>query len=135
MIRSSEDGTPVLDLRTYKLAPGGRGEFERIFREGALPMLVRYRIEVIGYGPSFADDAYYYLARAFPSVSAREEQLGSFYGSAEWKQNYQAVVAELIETYHTVVIPGTSGIAEELKAAATSVGTDLSRRPGVRVRR
>lgn len=37
---------PVLDLRTYKLVPGGGEEFDRIFRERALPMLHRFGIDV-----------------------------------------------------------------------------------------
>ncbi len=104
---------PVLDLRTYKLVPGGRDEFDRIFREGALPMLRRHGVQVIGYGASLDDD-HYYLARAFPSASRREEQLAFFYGSEEWRQTYEAAVMTLIETYHTVVIPLRSAIAEAL---------------------
>ncbi len=109
---SDKSHPPVLDLRTYKLVSGSRDEFDRIFREGALPMLRRHGVQVVGYGPSLDDDDHYYLARAFPSASRRQEQLGTFYGSEEWRQTYQAAVMALIETYHTVVIPLGSGIAE-----------------------
>ena len=105
---------PVLDLRTYKLVPGGRETFESIFREGALPMLGRHEIEVVGYGPSLVDEEHYYLARAFPSASRREQQLGGFYGSEEWQQRYERAVMDLIESYHTVVIPRTPRIAQAL---------------------
>jgi hypothetical protein len=50
------DRTPVLDLRTYKLVPGWRKTFDDILRERALPMLRRYGTEVVGCGPSLADD-------------------------------------------------------------------------------
>jgi NIPSNAP len=109
---------PVLDLRTYELVPGGRETFDRIFREGALPMLGRHEIEVVGYGPSLADDDYYYLARAFPSEARRQEQLGAFYGSEEWRQLYNGPVLELIESYHRVVIPQTPGITQALASDA-----------------
>lgn len=104
----------VLDLRTYKLVPGGREVFDRILRESALPMLGRYEIDVVGYGPSLLDDDHYYLARAFPSVSCRGQRLGAFYGSEEWTQSYEGAVSELIETYHTVVIPLTESIERAL---------------------
>src|SRR6266545_3882906 len=81
-----------------------RREFDRIFREGALPMLHRFGIEVVGYGPSIDDGEVYYLMRVFPSAARREEQLDSFYGSDEWRQNHRDAVLALIETYHTVVI-------------------------------
>ena len=85
--RSDEPSTRVLDIRTYKLVPGGGEEFDRIVRESALPMLQRFGIEVIGHGPSLDDDDLYYLMRTFPSAARREEQLDSFYGSDEWRQN------------------------------------------------
>jgi hypothetical protein len=99
------NATPVVDVRTYRLVPGGRDEFDRIFREGALPMLRRFGIAVVAYGPSLTDDDGYFLMRAFASTARREEQLGSFYGSDEWRENYEDVVTALIENYHTVVIP------------------------------
>jgi hypothetical protein len=107
--RGDEGRTPVLDIRTYKLAPGERDDFDRIFRENALPMLQRFGIQVVGYGPSLVDDDRYCLIRAFPSAARREEQLDSFYGSDEWRQNYQDAVTALIKTYHTVVIPLPAG--------------------------
>ena len=109
---------PVLDLRTYKLVPGGREAFDRTFREGALPMLGRHEIEVVGYGPSLADDEHYYLARAFPSDARRLEQLGAFYGSEEWRQRYDGPVIELIVSYHRVVIPQMPRITQALASDA-----------------
>jgi hypothetical protein len=102
--RSDEPDTRVLDIRTYRLVRGGGEEFDRIVREGALPMLHRFGIDVAGYGPSIDDGDLYCLMRVFPSVAQREEQLDSFYGSDEWRQNHRDAVLALIETYHTVVI-------------------------------
>jgi hypothetical protein len=102
---SMSEPAPVLDVRTYKLVLGGREEFDRIFREGALPMLRRAGISVVGYGPSIVDDDGYFLMRFFESSAEREEQLGSFYGSDEWRESYEDAVMALIENYHTIVIP------------------------------
>jgi hypothetical protein len=110
------DAEPVLDLRIYKLRLGRRETFASIFEDEALPMLRRYEIDVVGYGPSLADADRYYLARAFASSSQREQQLGAFYGSDEWQQGYEERVMELIEAFHTVVIPLTPGIAHALGA-------------------
>ncbi len=117
MSRSAEPGTRVLDLRTYRLVPGGGEEFDRIFRERALPMLQRFGIEVVGYGRSLDDGDVYYLMRAFPSAARREEQLDSFYGSDEWLQNHRDVAMALIETYHTVVIQLTPTIGQAVLSA------------------
>lgn len=101
---SAQPSTAVLDLRSYKLVPRGGEEFDRIFRECALPMLQRYRIDVVGYGPSLEDGDVYYLMRAFPSAAVRHEQLGAFYGSAEWRDNHRESVLALIESYLTLLI-------------------------------
>jgi ketosteroid isomerase-like protein len=108
-----------MDLRTYALVPGRRQAFDRILCEEALPMLRREGIHVVGYGPSLADTDHYFLARAFASRDQREEQLTAFYGSDEWRQNYEDTVMQLIESYHTVVIPLGPGIAEALDVDAS----------------
>jgi hypothetical protein len=84
--------------------PGGGAEFDRLTRDRALPMLLRFGIQVVGYGPSLEDSDVYYLMRAFPSAARREEQLDAFYGSDEWRQDHRDAVLALIETYHTVLI-------------------------------
>jgi hypothetical protein len=94
----------VLDLRTYKLVSGGGAEFDRIFRERTLPMLRRHGIDVVGHGPSLEDGDVYYLMRTFPSAAVRDDQLGAFYGSAEWRDNHRESVLALIQSYHTVLI-------------------------------
>lgn len=98
-------GVAVVDLRTYRLVEGGRDEFDRIFRDAALPLLESRGIEVSGFGPSLADDRHYYLARTFPSEQDRERLLASFYDSAEWRDGYAERVDALIESFHHLVVP------------------------------
>jgi NIPSNAP len=96
-------GGPVLDLRTYRLVPGGQAEFDRIFREAVGPMLERRGIEVVAHGPSLGDDRHYFLARRFASEAEREQQLAEFYGSDEWAP-YNDEVLSLIESFHHLVV-------------------------------
>jgi hypothetical protein len=95
----------VVDLRTYRIVPGGRDEFDRIFREAVHPMLQARGIEVVGHGPSLLDDRHYYLARRFPSEEERALALDSFYGSAEWLDTYAEIVTRLVESFHHLVVP------------------------------
>jgi hypothetical protein len=111
---------PVLDLRTYKLVPGGGDEFERIVRERALPMLQRFGIEVVGCGPSLDDGDLHYLMRAFPSAARRNEQLEAFYGSDEWHRNHRDAVLALIESYHALLVQLTPTIGHALTSAISS---------------
>jgi hypothetical protein len=118
--QADEPNTRVFDLRTYKLVPGGRDAFDRLFRENALPMLNRYGIQVVGYGPSLGDDDHYYLLRAFASAARRDEQLDSFYGSDEWRRDYRDAVLALIETHHVLVIEPPPAIRQALESALST---------------
>lgn len=102
----------VLDVRVYELVPGGGEEFDRIFREHALPMLNRHEIEVVAYGRSLMDGDQYCLIRRFASLAQRDERLGAFYGSSEWLLSYDEQVDALIKSYRTVVISDVSVSAE-----------------------
>jgi hypothetical protein len=101
----------VLDIRTYRLVPGGRNEFDRLFRERALPMLERHAIRVVAFGPSIADEDHYVLVRAFESAVERQDQLGVFYGSSEWRETLNDQVMALIESFHVVAIPSPADLA------------------------
>jgi hypothetical protein len=115
MNASAASGPTILDVRMYKLVPGGRDEFDRIFREGALPMLGRYGIDVACYGPSLDDQDHYCLIRAFASVAQRDERLEAFYGSEEWRQNYRDAVLALIVDYHVATIEVTTAMRQTLR--------------------
>jgi len=113
-----ETGASVLDIRTYRTVEGKRDEFVRIMADGAVPMLRRYGVEVVAFGPSIHDDVHAFLIRFFRSLAEREEQLGRFYGSDEWLNNYDERVMALIQAYHTVVTPATLEVASALSAFA-----------------
>jgi hypothetical protein len=94
----------ILDIRTYRLVAAARPEFDRILREEALPMLARFGIPVVAFGPSIADDDGYVLIRSFESASERESKLGAFYGSDEWRERFDERVGTLIGDYQVVAL-------------------------------
>jgi hypothetical protein len=83
MTRADEQPLPVLDVRTYNLEPGAGEEFDRLVREHSLPMLHRLGID----------------------AARRDAQLGSFYSSDEWRQNYRDTALALVDAYHIAVLP------------------------------
>lgn len=103
----SSDAGPtaaVVEIRSYNLKPGTRDRFHQMFLKDALPMLQRWKIDVVGYGPSLHDGDSYYLMRSFPSVEARERTEDAFYASEEWRQGPREAILACIESYTTVVI-------------------------------
>lgn len=94
----------IVEIRTYRLKPGGGEAFMRVFRDEAAPLLRQYGLRVIDCGLSLTDTDEAYLIRAFDSLEQREEQEGAFYSSADWANGPRATVISLIDNYHTVVL-------------------------------
>ena len=94
----------VLEIRSYNLKPGARDRFHQLFVREALPMLKRWSVDVVAYGPSLHDDNSYFLMRSFPGVVERQQREDAFYGSAEWRNGPREAILADIDTYTTIVI-------------------------------
>src|SRR5215216_2476651 len=93
-----------VEIRSYNLKHGTRDEFHRLFIEEAFPMLKRWNVDVVAYGPSLHDKVSYYLIRRYDSVAQREESENAFYGSDEWRQGPREAIVSLIENYAEIVL-------------------------------
>jgi hypothetical protein len=103
-------------MRLFKLQPGTRPEFDRISRDGTIPMMRRYGINVLDFGPMLNDEDGYFLLRAFSSEEDRVEKSQAIYATAEWEENYDAPVTAMISDYRTAVIPASRSLAPDLVA-------------------
>ena len=104
---AQKDG-PVVEFRSYTLKPGTRDAFHQLVLEYSLPMLQRWKITVLGYGPSLQEDSSYYLIRAYPGLEARQQSEDAFYGSDEWKKGPREAIVSKIVGYTTVILPADS---------------------------
>ena len=53
-----------VEIRSYNLKPGTRAEFNRVASAESIPMLKRWGVDVVAFGPSPHDSDTYYLIRA-----------------------------------------------------------------------
>jgi hypothetical protein len=95
----------VLEIRTYRLKAGSGARFHRAVVEKSLPMLERWGVEVVAYGPSLDDADLYFLVRAYASVDELRESQDAFYGSDEWRQGPREEIVSMIESDISVVVP------------------------------
>ena len=93
-----------LEIRSYSLKPGSGEEFQRLFLEDALPLLERWHIDVVAYGPSLHDENSYYLMRHYDSLAQREESENAFYSSDEWRKGPREAILACIENYAEIVM-------------------------------
>lgn len=96
--------TLFVEIRSYNLKLGTRQEFHRLFVETALPMLKRWKVDVLRYGASLHDEDTYYLMRAYASLEDRQQSQDAFYESDEWRQGPREPLLALIENYTSIVI-------------------------------
>jgi hypothetical protein len=95
----------VVEIRTYVLRAGTGGDFHRLVVEESLPMLQRWGVDVLAYGPSLDDEDSYYLIRAYGSLAERQRSQNAFYGSDEWRHGPREAIVSRIESHSSVVLP------------------------------
>ena len=94
----------VLEVRSYNLKPGTREQFHQLFVRESLPLLRRWNVDVVAYGPSLHDNDSYFLMRAFSSLEERDRVEDAFYGSPQWRDGPRAAVLAAIDAYTTIII-------------------------------
>lgn len=105
----------TVEVRSYNLKAGARPEFHRLASEVAVPMLRRWKIDVVAHGPSPHDETSYYLIRAYASPVDRERSEEAFYGSDEWRNGPRERVLALIESYTTIILDLDGATIEGLR--------------------
>jgi hypothetical protein len=93
-----------VEIRSYNLKPGTRSTLHELMVEQAVPMLRRWKVDVVAHGPSLHDEDSYFLIRAYASVAERQRSQDDFYGSAEWRQGPRESILALIDSYTSVVL-------------------------------
>jgi hypothetical protein len=93
-----------VEIRSMNLKNGTREEFHRRFLEKALPLLKKWNMDVVAFGPSLHDENSYYVIRAFESLDDRQVREDAYYGSTDWRLGPREEMLALIENYFDIVI-------------------------------
>lgn len=119
----------TVEIRSYHLKPGTRDRFHQLFLTEALPMLRRWKVDVVSYGPSLHDKDSYFLMRGFASVDQRQKDEDAFYGSEEWITGPRERVLADIDSYATIVVQLDAVTVQGLRKAGgqamTATASDL----------
>ena len=93
----------ITEIRIYKFKENSAEKFIKVFTEQSLPMMKRWKINVVDYGFSLIDKESFYLIRNYESVAQRKESQDAFYGSDEWINGPEKEIMNCIDTYNTIV--------------------------------
>ncbi|MGH9883551.1 MAG: NIPSNAP family protein [Pyrinomonadaceae bacterium] len=105
----------MVEIRSYNLKPGSRNQFHRLVLRESLPLLNRWGVDVVAFGPSLHDSNSYYLIRAYESLDDRQSSQDAFYGSAEWRQGPREAIVSLIDSDTSIVIEMDSSVVDSLR--------------------
>ena len=97
-------GRRVVEFRALNIKPGSRAEFHRVYVERSLPLLRKWKFDVVSYGPSPHDETSYYVIRSFKDLAERQASEDAFYGSDDWRKGPREALLSLIESYADVVL-------------------------------
>jgi hypothetical protein len=105
----------VVEIRSYLLKPGTAAEFDRLVAGVTAPMLRRWQVDVVAFGPSLRDRHAYYLMRAYDSPEDLERSEAAFYGSDEWRLGPRHAILACIDSYISIVIEMDGAAVEGLR--------------------
>lgn len=101
---SEESSKGVIEILTLTLKPGTRDKFSQIYVNEALPLLKKWKFQVVAHGPSQHDENSYYVIRHFKSLEERQKAEDAYYGSDDWRKGPRTAILSLIEHDSYIVV-------------------------------
>ena len=94
----------IIEILTIDVKPGKRDEFQKLYETEALPLLRKWKFDVVAHGPSLHDANSYYVIRAFKSVEDRQQAEDAYYGSDDWKNGPRKAILALVDHFAYTVV-------------------------------
>jgi len=110
-----------VEIRSYNLKPGRRDEFHRLVCQESYPLMKRWGVDIVAFGPSLHDDISYFLIRGYESLEHRQTSQDALYGSSEWRMGPREAIVGLIDSDTSIVIEMDSTVVDSLRAISFGV--------------
>ena len=94
----------MIEILILNLKEGTREEFHHVYVTQSLPLLKKWKINVVAHGRSLHDENTYYVIRLFQSLEDRQISEDAFYGSEDWKNGPREAIVSRIESSATMVV-------------------------------
>jgi hypothetical protein len=103
----------IVEVRSYRIKPGHRDEFIKLFETRAAPALRSYGMKVLGPLLDVENPNKFVFLRSFPTLEARDEMKNAFYGSDLWKNDLEGIAMPLIESYDVILCESSTGYSSD----------------------
>jgi quinol monooxygenase YgiN len=105
----------IVEVRSYRIKPGYREEFIRLFETKAIPALRKYGMKVVGPMLDVENPNKFVFLRSFPSLEERDRIKDAFYGSEIWKNELERFAMPLLDSYDVILCETSPGCVFDWK--------------------
>ena len=99
----------IVEVRSYRIKPGRRDEFIKLFETRAIPALRSHGMKILGPMLDLENPNKFVWLRSFPSLEERDRMKDAFYGGDLWKNELEAIAMPLLESYDVILCETSSG--------------------------
>ncbi len=99
----------IVEVRSYRIKPGKRAEFIKLFETRAVPALRKYGMKIVGPLLDVENPNKFVFLRSFPSIEDRERLKDEFYSSEIWKNELEPFAMPLLDSYDVILCEASPG--------------------------
>ena len=99
----------IVEVRSYRIKPGRRAEFVKLFETRAVPALRSHGMKVLGPLLDLENPNKFVWLRSFPSLEERDRMKADFYEGELWKNELEAIAMPMLESYDVILCETSPG--------------------------
>ena len=99
----------IVEVRSYRIKPGRRDEFIKLFESRAIPAQRSYGMKIVGPMLDVENPNKFVFLRSFPSLEERDRMKDAFYGGDLWKKELERLAMPLLESYDVILCETSPG--------------------------
>lgn len=127
---AGQAGAEVLEVRQYRITPGGRDGFVALFEREFVETQEAAGIALLGQFRDLDDPNRFTWIRAFPDMAAREQALTAFYSGPLWKAKREEANGFILDSDNVLLLK-PAGLGQGFKAPSPRAAPGAPPRPGV----
>lgn len=105
----------IVEVRSYRIKPGLREEFIKLFESRAIPAQRKYGIKIVGPMIDVENPNKFVFLRSFPSLEERDRMKEAFYGGELWKNELERLAMPLLDSYDVILCETSPGCVFDWK--------------------
>ena len=103
----------IVEVRSYRIAPGRRSEFLEYFKAKAIPALREGGMKVVGPMTDTENPNKFVWLRMFDSIEERTRLKTLFYEGDVWKNEMESIVMPMLDSYDVILCETDPGFVTE----------------------